>query len=119
MSFGSWRLVGVKMATNDLFFTTMGFYPLFPSVRGLAGTMLRRYRRKLPATSGYYSSSTYHDPLSSVWELEGCSGYDRSRVSASEIRRHGAMHRNLIKVLAFRIVVIISTSTSNTFTYHS
>ena len=29
MSFGSWRLVGVKMATNDLFFTTMGFYPLF------------------------------------------------------------------------------------------
>ena len=33
MAFGSWRLVGVKMATNDLFFTTMGFYPLFADLQ--------------------------------------------------------------------------------------
>jgi hypothetical protein len=67
MSVGSWRLVGVKMATNDLFFTTMGL----PSVRRLTDMMLRRYRCKLPAILGHYSSSIYHGPCQAFGNWSG------------------------------------------------
>ena len=102
MSFGSWRLVGVKWLQMILFLITMEL----PSVRGRAGTMLRRYRCNLPATSVRYSSSIYHGPLSSVWELGWCSGYNRRSVSASKIRRHGEMHQHLGSVLAFRLAFL-------------
>ena len=99
MSFESWRLVGVKMAKNDIFFNR----GILPSVRGLAGTMLRRHRRKLPVTSGTYSSSICHSLPSSVWELEWCSGYDRCRVVASEIGRRGESNQHHSSLLAFRL----------------
>ena len=90
MSLGSWRVVGVKLATNDLFLITMKL----PSVFWLASVMLCWYRRKLPATSEHYSSTIYHSLPSSVWELGWCSGYDRRRFLASEIGRHGETHQS-------------------------